>query len=282
MAFRDLLLHIDTYPTPTPEAAIEEAVLLAASLGGMVTGLAFEIEIALHSNRLADYLIGLSAMAAAEEARGRQACQDVLVHFIARAKDAGVYKDAISAKASHYDVARDVAKVARTYDLCLLPLVDGPDGQLEIAQSVVFESGRPVLTFRQDTAAALTRGPKEVVVAWDGSRNAARAMSDALPILVRAKHVRILTVLNEKSGVLSTTGAQARRHLAAHGVNATLDEVDASGETIGTAFDRYLERTAPDLLVMGAYGHSRAQEFLIGGATQHMLARPPCPVLLSH
>ena len=280
MAFRDLLLHIDTYPTPTPEAVIEEAVLLAASLGGKVTGLAFEI--AFRGNHVADYLIGLSAMAAAEEARSRQACQDALVHFIAWARDAGVYGDAISAKANHFDVAGEVAKVARTYDLCLLPMVDGPDGQLEIAQSVVFESGRPVLTFRKGTAAALTEGPNEVVVAWDGGRNAARALADALPILVRAKHVRILTVLNEKPGVLSTTGAQAKRHLAAHGVNATLDGVDASGETIGTAFDRYLERTAPDLLVMGAYGHSRTQEFLLGGATQHVLARPPCPVLLSH
>ena len=91
MAFRDLLLHIDTYPTPTPEAVIEEAVLLAASLGGKVTGLAFEIEIAFRGNRVADYLIGLSAMAAAEEARSRQACQDALVHFIAWARDAGVY-----------------------------------------------------------------------------------------------------------------------------------------------------------------------------------------------
>lgn len=282
MAFRDLLLHIDSYPTPTPEAMIEEAVLLAASLGGKVTGLAFEIEIALHSNRLADYLIGLSAMAAAEEARSRQACQDALVHFVARAKDAGVYKHVISAKANHYDVAGEVAKISRTYDLCLLPLVDGPDGQLAVAQSVVFESGRPVLIFRRGSAMALTQGPKEVVIAWDGSRNAARALADALPILIRAKHIRILTVLNEKPGLSSTTGAQAQRHLAAHGLNATLDEVDASGETIGTAFDRYLERTGPDLLVMGAYGHSRTQEFLLGGATRHMMARPPCPVLLSH
>ena len=282
MAFRDLLLHIDTYPTPTPEAVIEEAVLLAASLGDKVTGLAFEIEIALQSNRLADYLIGLSAMAVAEEARSRQACQDGLAHFIARARDAGVYKDAISAKANHYDVAGEVAKVTRTFDLCLLPLADGPDGQLEIAQSVVFDSGRPLLTFRPGAATALTRGPREVVVAWDGSRNAARALADALPILVRAKQVRILTVLNEKPGILSTTGAQAQRHLAAHGVNTTLDEVDAGGEAIGAAFDRYLDRTAPDLLVMGAYGHSRTQEFLLGGATQHMLASPPCPVLLSH
>lgn len=282
MAFRDLLLHINTYPTPTPEAVIEEAVLLSASLGGKVTGLAFEIEIAFQSNRLADYLIGLSAMAAAEESRSRQACQDGLAHFRARAKDAGVYKDAISAKANHYAAAGEVAKIARTYDLCLLPLVGGPDGQLQVAQGVVFESGRPVLTFQRGTATALTQGPDEVVVAWDGSRNAARALADALPILLRAKHVRILTVLNEKPGVSSTTGAQAQRHLAAHGVSSTLDEVDAGGEAIGPAFDRYLDRTAPDLLVMGAYGHSRTREFLLGGATQHMLARPPCPVLLSH
>lgn len=63
MRFHDLLLHIDTYPTPTPDAAIEEAVRLAAHLGGKLTALALEIEIPVQSNRLADYLIGLSGMA---------------------------------------------------------------------------------------------------------------------------------------------------------------------------------------------------------------------------
>ena len=282
MSFHDLLLHIDTYPTPTPDAGIEEAVLLAASLGGKLTALALEIEIPVHSNRMADDLIGLSDMATAEEARSRKACEDGLAHFSAEAIAAGVYQATISARANHYDAADDVAKIARTYDLCLLPRIGGSDGQFEVAQSVVFGSGRPVLTFKTGTAGPLIQGPGEVVIAWDGSRNAARALADALPLLVRAKFVRILTVMNEKPGVPATVGADAQRHLQAHGVEATLDEVDADGGTISAAFDRYLDRTRPDLLVMGAYGHSRAREFLLGGATQHILNRLPCPALLSH
>ncbi|WP_425997953.1 universal stress protein [Caulobacter sp. DWR1-3-2b1] len=282
MTFHDLLLHIDTYPTPTPDAAVEEAVLLAASLGGQLTALALEIEIPVHSNRLADYLIGLSDMATAEEARSRKACKDALAHFTALAIKADVYQAAASARANHYDAADYVAKIARTYDLCLLPRIDGSDGQFEVAQSVVFGSGRPILTFKMDTAAPLIQGPGEVVIAWDGSRNAARALADALPILVRAKSVRILTVVNEKPGLPATIGADAQRHLHAHGVNAALDEVDADGGTIAAAFDCYLERIRPDLLVMGAYGHSRAREFLLGGATQHILTRLPCPALFSH
>lgn len=282
MPFRDLLLHIDTYPTHTPSAAIDEAIRLAVSLGGKLTALALEIQIPVNSNRLTDYLIGLTDMAVAEEARSREACKQGLAHFTAQAIEAGVHQAAISARANHYDAADDVARIARTYDLCLLPRIDGFDGQFEVAQSVVFASGRPVLAFKAGTAESLIKGPDQVVIAWDGSRNAARALADALPILTRARQVRILTVLNEKPGLPAAGGAEVQRHLQAHGVSAALDEVDADGEAIGAVFDRYLEHHKPDLLVMGAYGHSRIREFLLGGATQHILTRHPCPVFLSH
>ena len=282
MSYADLLLHIDSYPTPTTSASIQEAVALAASLGGKLTGLATEIDIPLRSNRVADYLIGLSAMVVEEEAKSRSACRDGLAEFATRAADAGIFQASFSQRVSLYEVSDRIAKVARTYDLCLLPLAGGYDGQLEVAQAVVFSSGRPVLIFRSGDAAGLAKGPDLVVVAWDGSRCAARAMADALPILKRAKQVRLLTVLNEKRDATADLGAQAQRHLRAHGVEATIENVDSEGAGIGKALDHYVQRHAPDLLVMGAYGHSRAREFLLGGATEHALLKPPCPVFLSH
>lgn len=282
MAYVDLLLHIDSYPTPTTDEVIDEAVALAASLGGRLTGIAVEVEIPMRSNRLADYLIGLSAMADAEEARSRTACEDSLAHFTKAATAASVLNTTISKKVNHHLVADYVATVARTYDLCVLPMVGGIDGQLEVADRVVFESGRPVLVYRAGQTAGLTRGPDLVVIAWDGSRSAARAMADALPILIRAKRVQVLTVLNEKFHAVAQLGEAAQRHLQIHGVSATLHEVDANGEKIGTIFDRYINEQKPDLLVMGGYGHSRAREFLLGGATEHALKAPTCPVLLSH
>ncbi len=282
MTYIDLLLHIDTYPTPTTPAAIDEAVAIAAALGGKLTGLVVEVEIPVRSNRLADYLIGLSAMAESEESRSRKACREGLDHFIKTAAEAGVFQATLSKKANHYDVPDKVAALARTYDLSILPMVGGFDGQMEVADSVLFNSGRPVLVYHVGQARGLAHGPDLVVVAWDGSRSAARAMADALPILVRAKQVRILTVLNEKPHMAPNLGEGARRHLQMHGVSAVVDEVDAAGDKIGVVLERYIKTHKPDLLVMGGYGHSRAREFLLGGATEQALRAPPCPVLLSH
>lgn len=282
MSYADLLLHIDSYPTPTTPALVQEAVALAASLGGKVTGLATEIDIPLRSNRVADYLIGLGAMVVEEEAKSRAASHQGLAEFATRAADAGVFQASFSQRVSLYDVSDRIAQVARNYDLCLLPLAGGYDGQVEIAQAVVFSSGRPALIFRAGDAVGLAKGPDLVVVAWDGSRCAARAMSDALPILKRARRVRLITVLNEKRDATEGLGAEAQRHLRAHGVEAVLETVDAEGAAIGKVLDRYVAQHRPDLLVMGAYGHSRAREFLLGGATEHALQSPPCAVFLSH
>lgn len=282
MTYLDILLHIDSYPKPTPDLAIDEAIAIAAQFGGKITGLAVEVIIPMRSNRLADYLIGLSAIADGEEARSRKASQEGLKHFTSHAKAANVFDAAISARVNHFDVADYVAKLARTRDLCILPLVGGYDGQLEVAKSVVFSSGRPMLIFRSGEVGGLVVGPNLVVVAWDGSRNAARALADALPILALAKQVRILSVLDDKPDVEINQGADAQRHLMMHGVPASLDEVKSDGQAIGSVLDRYVQQHKPDLLVMGAYGHSRAREFLLGGATEHTLNDPPCPVLLSH
>ncbi len=282
MADLDLLLHIDSYPTPTPDRAIEDAVRLAVGLGGKLTGLAIEVAIPVHSNQLADYLIGLSAMAEQEERRSREACNECLGRFAAAAKAANVFQAMISARINHFAVGDHVAKVARTHDLCLIPIAAGTPSNLELVQAVVFGSGRPVLIFRVGQASGLSRDPDLVVVAWDGGQRAARAMADALPILARAKRVRILSVINEKPGRLIDPGAAAQAHLARHGVASVLDSVDAEAGAIGKVLDQYVEKHAPDLLVMGAYGHSRAREFLLGGATEHVLKTPPCPVLLSH
>jgi nucleotide-binding universal stress UspA family protein len=282
MTFADILLHIDSYPTPTTNEAIDEAVALAASLGSQLTALTIEVDIPIRSNRVADYLIGLSAMVDEEEGKSRSACRDGLAAFARSADAAGVVHASALRRVNHYEVADHVARAARTHDLCLLPLAGGFDGQVEVSQAVVFSSGRPVLIFHKGESAGLTNGPDLVVIAWDGSRSAARAMADALPILTRAKRVRLLTILNDKPAATANLGLDAQRHLRGHGIEAELESVNRDGDDIGKTLDRYVQQHAPDLLVMGAYGHSRAREFLLGGATEHVLNHSRCPVLLSH
>jgi len=282
MALNDILLHIDSYPQATPPAAIEQAVGFVAAIGGKLSALAVQVEIPLHSNRVADYLINLSKMAHEEEAKSLAACQVSLDLFRTRAAAAGVLGHGLLERADLYLLSDRVAMRARTRDLCIVPLAGPYDGQVEVVESVIFNSGRPALVFRAGEADLPPTKPRSVVVAWDGSRWAARAMADALPILVQAGEVRVVTVLNDKPTAARGLCAEAVRHLVAHGVAAVADEVDADGGHIGQVLDAYLARHRPDLLVMGAYGHTRLREFVLGGATEHVLRKPVTPLFLSH
>ena len=131
--------------------------------------------------------------------------------------------------------------------------------------------------------AAAPAAVARVVVAWDGSRTAARALRDSLPVLVRAEDVRILCVVEEKKGgadALQTDRLVA--HLALHGATAKAEIKNAGSKDIGAVVRDYVRQERADLLVMGAYGHTKLREFVLGGVTRSMLAHPPVPLLLSH
>jgi nucleotide-binding universal stress UspA family protein len=97
-----------------------------------------------------------------------------------------------------------------------------------------------------------------------------------------ARQVRVVTVLNDKPDAQSGLGDDAVRHLKAHGVNALADEIDGKGRKIGEVLESYVQEQNSDLLVMGAYGHSRFREFVLGGATAHLMRDPKFPLFLSH
>lgn len=282
MLIRDVLLQIDSYPEATSQEAIEQAARFAAAIGGVLSALAVEVDIRVPSNRLADYLIGLSRLATDEEQKSRRACETMLEVFRTKAREAGVLGEALRGKADLNGIGDYVAERARTRDLCIVPVADLLDGQRSIAEAVVFGSGRPVLLFRPGRADLPSGGLGKVVLAWDGSRSAARAMADALPVMLKAREVQVLTVINEKPDARSGSGEDAVRHLKAHGVNALAAEVDASGRQIGQVLDDYVATCGSDLLIMGAYGRSRVREFILGGATEYMLHDPKVPLLLSH
>lgn len=282
MPLHDILLHLDTYPEATPPEAIDQAVRFVAALGGVLSAVAVEMDIQPPKNRLADYLIGLSQMAAEEERKSRGFCTATLETFTSKAREAGVLGEAIHAKAEPYAVGTYVAERSRTRDLCIVPVASQSDSQRSVVEAVVFGSGRPVLTFCPGVADLPVSGLGTVVIAWDGSRTAARAMADALPVIRTAREVKVLTVTNDKLSARSGLGKDLVRHLGTHGIGAVAEEVDRDGRRIGLVFADYIAANRPDLFVMGAYGHSRAREFILGGATEHMLDHPTVPMLLSH
>jgi nucleotide-binding universal stress UspA family protein len=182
--------------------------------------------------------------------------------------------------------ARALAAEARFADLTLLTRPTGTPVDLNMLEGPLFEAGRPVLLTGDDMA-RLDR----VVIAWDGSPPAVRAVASALDFITRAVKVTILVVEDEAVTAVAAavTGRPHPRpdrlveHLAWHGVVAETRLVSREGHTIGETLAETASRLSAGLLVMGGYGHSRLREIVLGGATRHMLANPiGCAVLLAH
>lgn len=282
MPFKDVLLHLPVYPDPAADELVDQAVTLCGALSRSVCAVAMPIHIPLKSNRIADALIGLAEMARDEEQKALESSRALLQRFHERAASLGLAASMTAPRSTLYEIGEHLMRLARTRDLCVFPMKDARDeAQRSAAETVAFQSGRPVVVFLPRP-----EGPPlkldTVVIAWDGSRSAARAVADAMPILSTAAVVRILSVVGEKAEVAAGMAGELVRHLATHDVAAEVDEVDALGEPIGAVFRRHLATRPADLLVMGAFGHSRAREFVLGGATRSVLSDPPIPVLLSH
>ncbi|MEP9355699.1 universal stress protein [Xanthobacter sp. KR7-65] len=281
MPYKDLLLQLGTYRDVTSAIGVDKALGVASCLGGRLTALTLDVDIAVPANPLALPILDVQGMATAEHERCVQATNDLLSVLNASAARAGVQVKHYTERTSLAYVPDVVIEYARLKDLTMIPIGDGTL-QPYIAERVIFGAGRPVLLLpdRKDTSRDIVLDT--IAVAWDFSRPAARALGDALPLLQRAKVVRVVTVANEKRIETTQSNGALATHLAFHGVDAIFDEEDAAGRTIGQALEAYARRRDLDLLVMGAYGHSRFRDFILGGATKSIVTNPPLPVLLSH
>lgn len=283
MAIKDVLLALNSYPEPTPVAAITRAVEIAAALGAHLSAFTAQIEVASAGNALANAILDIPGMVAAERQKSAANVKDLLSRFEDIAARHKVAHDNVVESCPTSQIAAIVAGRAMMHDLTLVPVGEHVVVDRYIAESVVFGAGRPAIVFPQDRAEGAKPFALDVVaVAWDFSRPAARALADALPILSRAKTVRIVTVTREKTIQTRRSSADLAKNLAHHGVAPIIEEEDAAGRTIGQALADYTRAKGVDLLVMGAYAHSRMRDFVLGGATKTIVASPPLPVLLSH
>lgn len=282
MAFKDALLQVSSYPEPTPAAAIRQGIDIAAALGAHVSALTFRIELPRPGNVLANALLDVPGMVAAEQQRGATNAQELMGLFERLATERGVTHSEIIEPSTSSELPTAVTEHARTYDLAMIPVGKVPGLQQYVAESVIFGSGRPVIVLpeapKRDTPLSLDA----IGVAWDFSRPAARAVADALPILKQAGIVRVVTIRDEKAIESRRTVAELARHLERHGIEIVVDEEAARGRKIGQALEQYAAAHDLGLLVMGAYGHSRLRDFVLGGATRSIVANPTLPVLLAH
>ena len=176
----------------------------------------------------------------------------------------------------------------RYVDLIVLGQPDPDDPQTmlfrPLPEEVALGVGRPILVVPY--AGSWTEIGRRVLVGWDASREATRAINDAMPLLAGAQTVTVLSV--DPAGPASPAGhgevpgADIALHLARHGVKATIEATVSAGIGVGNALLSRASDLEADLLVMGAYGHSRVRELLLGGATRTVLESMTLPVLMAH
>ncbi len=282
MAFKDILLQLTSYPEPTPVAAVDRALRIVQAMGAHVTALTFEMVMRLPGSALTPRLIGVKGALEAEQRKSADNARTLIDAFENTARDCGVQHEHIIELCEAAHVPGIVADYARLSDVTIVPVGDDVTYQQSIAETVIFGSGRPTMVLPAGPNAAFSGAFDVIGVAWDFSRPAARAVADALPLLQRAKSVRVVTVTEEKPIETRRSGAELARHLAFHGIEVVPDSESAAGRPVGQVLADYTNARRLDLLVMGAYGHSRVREFILGGATRSILDCPPAPVLLSH
>ena len=181
-------------------------------------------------------------------------------------------------------MAEALATHARHADVVILGQADPEDGELPryLPEEVTLASGRPSLVIPYIGPQA-TLGQR-VTVAWDASREAARAVNDALPILTRAQAVNVVSVNPREKpfGHGEQPGADIAVHLARHGIKVEVQRIESRDVDVANIILSHIADQSSDLLVMGAYGHSRLRELVLGGVTRTILHDMTVPVFMAH
>lgn len=273
--FRDIILPLAGYTNA--EGTNAYALSVAKAFGASVSALAFAFEPVIPASGPFDAVPGaviedLLARAAAE-------AQECSAAFLRQAEDYALKTSAKTVRASFHESEEYFAEAARSFDLAVVPQNKPDEPALpNYAEAALFHSGRPVLVVPYIHRSGLSLD--RVLLCWDGSRAAARAVSDAWPLLERAKALSVVTIGHGQRP--SKLQQDFKEHLTKHGINASMDVLAAEDIDAGNAILSHAADTQADLLVMGGYGHSRLREWILGGVTRTILQTMTVPVLLSH
>ena len=263
MAIKDLLIHVDL--SGAAKARTAYALALAKAQGALPIGIA-------HTPAGDDNL----------REKARQALHDLTL----QADRLGLAVETRSIECAAGDLPREIAFHAHHTDLTIIgqPGAEGANGtqQTAIFEELLFQSGRPVLAV--PWAGESNPAPQTVIVAWDASGRAARALADAIPILRNADKVVVLVATDdEPADTGDTPGFDIALHLARHDINAEARCVPL-GTDVHTADVLLSQATdlGADMMIMGGYHHSRVREFILGGVTRKVMKTMTLPILMSH
>jgi nucleotide-binding universal stress UspA family protein len=280
MAIKDVLLPLVGEADAAAVAAIDKCVAVAGDFGARITAIAVEEEIQVRPRVVISP--DLENAQATQALRGVSDARGLLEAFDAAVSRFSVRNEKRISTRGLADIPANFVKPARLTDLSLIPVKSHNSRSERIVERLIFESGRPILICPEASASELPVVFDRVLVAWDHTAPAARAIADALPLLEDAADVRIVTATDERTQSEMESGHALVRYLAEHGITATFETVKIEGSSVGKVFEAYVKKNAIDLLIMGAYRHSRLNETVWGGATKTVIGQPPCWVMMSH
>lgn len=275
MSYKTLLVHLDD--SERSEARLAFAADLAVKYGAHLVGFYAVCQDVLRPLLTGEESLKLSA----NEARHAQRAKEAQARFTEIARRTGC---PFEWRASAGPSVETTVLHARHADLIVLGQEDPDDPATHIARNfiedVVMSAGRPAIVLPH--AGRLATCGESVLVAWDGGREAARALADAVPLLKRARFVTVVTVRKYPDDS-TPEDIDVAAYLDRHGVRASFTTIPrpAGVSTGATLLNQVSDRHA-DLLVTGAYGHARSRERMMGGVTRALFETMMAPVFMSH
>jgi nucleotide-binding universal stress UspA family protein len=274
---KDIIVNLSVAKDGSP--AGNYAISVAAVLDAHLTGVAFAY----------DPIVPISGsgyipaeLIETQRDENETAAEAAIKSFAASATRAGIAADTAMLDASLTGAGDQFARIARRFDLAIVGQAQPQTSTTDqvIGEAALFESGRPIIMVPYIQKAPFKIG--SVMICWDGSRMAARAIGDAIPIIGQADRVEIVSVTNERGKEDEIEGADIGQHLARHGLKVDVHRISGANIDIADALLSHAADSDADLMVMGGYGHSRLREFVLGGVTRSIFESMTVPVLISH
>lgn len=274
-----ILVPLHTYPDGNSVNIAAHAGAVAKHLGADVHGLVLNATFPPASSLTGSMIINVDSMMREITAKCHVRGAVLVEAMQAVLEPIGIKFRSIQLECTMGTIGGAAETIARYHDLILTGLSANDVSMEASAETVVFGSGRPTLLVPQDAAPSRYQ---HAMIAWDGSRVATRAVADARDFLRLAKTVTITVVTDEKTLPEENPGLKLVDYLDRHGINAAVTLVQTQRRPIARALQDHALEIGADLMVMGAFGHSRMRDFVMGGATTGILRDLKLPVLMSH
>ena len=274
-----ILVPLHTYPDGNSVNIAAHVAAVAGHLGADVHGLVLNATFPPASSLMGNAIINVDSMIQEVTAK----CHAKGAALV-QAMQAALEPTGIAFRSTWLDgvmgmIGAAAETHARYHDLIVTGLGLNDVAMEATAETLMFGSGRPTLLVPQDLPPPRYQ---HVMIAWDGSRVATRAVADASDFLRLAKTVTIAVVTDEKTLPDEDPGLNLVDYLDRHNINSTIALVQTLRQPIGQVLQDHALEIGADMMVMGAFGHSRMRDFVMGGATAGVLRDLKLPVLLSH